>query len=69
VYVEREDVVPVAQLDGLAVRILEIDEVRREVKEAIRKAGCGGGYICMSSNSIHSGVRPAKVRILFMRTS
>jgi uroporphyrinogen decarboxylase len=35
-----------------------VDEVRQEVKEAIRKAGYGGGYICMSSNSIHSGVRP-----------
>jgi len=34
------------------------DEVRQEVKEAIKKAGYGGGYICMSSNSIHSGVRP-----------
>ncbi len=29
-----------------------------EVKEAIKKAGYGGGYICMSSNSIHSGVKP-----------
>ena len=27
-------------------------------KEAIRKAGRGGGYICTSSNSIHSGVKP-----------
>ncbi|MFC1885875.1 uroporphyrinogen decarboxylase family protein [Thermodesulfobacteriota bacterium] len=34
------------------------EEVRQEVKEAIKKAGYGGGYICMSSNSIHSGVRP-----------
>jgi len=34
------------------------EEVRQEVKEAIRKAGYGGGYICMSSNSIHSGVKP-----------
>lgn len=34
------------------------EEVRQEVKEAIRKAGYGGGYICASSNSIHSGVRP-----------
>ena len=35
-----------------------LDEVRQEVKEAIKKAGFGGGYICASSNSIHSGVRP-----------
>ncbi len=34
------------------------EEVRQEVREAIRKAGYGGGYVCMSSNSIHSGVRP-----------
>ena len=33
------------------------DEVRQETKEVIRKAGKGGGLICMSSNSIHSGVR------------
>lgn len=33
-------------------------EVRDEVRESIRKAGYGGGYICMSSNSIHSGVNP-----------
>lgn len=35
-----------------------VDEVRREVKDCIRKAGMGGGLICMSSNSIHSGVKP-----------
>ena len=34
------------------------DEVRQEVKGCIRKAGTGGGYICSSSNSIHSGVKP-----------
>ena len=35
------------------------EEVREAVKTCIRKAGRGGGYICMSSNSIHSGVKPA----------
>lgn len=35
-----------------------VGEVRQETKEVIRKAGKGGGLICMSSNSIHSGVRP-----------
>jgi uroporphyrinogen decarboxylase len=35
-----------------------VEEVRQEVKECIRKGGFGGGYICMSSNSIHSGVKP-----------
>ncbi len=34
------------------------EEVRQEVKECIRKAGKGGGLICASSNSIHSGVKP-----------
>ncbi len=34
------------------------EEVRQETKEVIRKAGKGGGLICMSSNSVHSGVNP-----------
>ena len=34
------------------------EEVRQEVKECIKKAGAGGGLICASSNSIHSGVKP-----------
>ena len=34
------------------------EEVRSAVKECIRKAGKGGGYICMSSNSIHGAVNP-----------
>jgi len=34
------------------------DEVREETEEVIRKAGTGGGLICMSSNSIHSAVKP-----------
>jgi len=34
------------------------EEVRRAVKECIDKAGIGGGLICTSSNSIHSGVKP-----------
>ncbi len=34
------------------------EEVREETREVIRKAGKGGGLICMSSNSIHSGVKP-----------
>lgn len=33
-------------------------DVRKTVKECIRKAGKGGGYICMSSNSIHGAVNP-----------
>lgn len=34
------------------------EEVRAEVKKCIKTAGPGGGYVCMSSNSIHSGVNP-----------
>ena len=34
------------------------EAVRLAVKEGIRKAGKGGGYICMSSNSIHAAVNP-----------
>jgi len=35
------------------------EEVRATVKDCIRKAGKGGGYICMSGNSIHGAVSPA----------
>jgi len=34
------------------------EEVSKAVKDCIRKAGKGGGYICMSSNSIHGAVKP-----------
>lgn len=34
------------------------EDVRQAVKECIRNAGRGGGYICMSSNSIHGAVNP-----------
>jgi uroporphyrinogen decarboxylase len=34
------------------------EDVREETREVIRKAGRGGGLICMSSNSVHSGVKP-----------
>ena len=34
------------------------EEVREATKECLRKGGKGGGLICMSSNSIHSGVNP-----------
>jgi uroporphyrinogen decarboxylase len=35
-----------------------LEEVREEVKRCIRQAARGGGLICMSSNSIHSAVKP-----------
>lgn len=34
------------------------EEVQESVKECIRKAGNGGGYICMSSNTIHAKINP-----------
>jgi uroporphyrinogen decarboxylase len=34
------------------------EEVREAVKDCIRQAGKGGGYICMSSNTIHGAVNP-----------
>lgn len=41
-----------------------IEEVRNEVKECIAKAGPGGGYVCTSSNSIHSGVKPENYKAM-----
>ncbi len=35
-----------------------LEEVRQDVKNCIRKGGPHGGYICSSSNAIHSGVKP-----------
>ena len=35
-----------------------IEEVRAEVKRCSRQAARSGGHICMSSNSIHSAVKP-----------
>lgn len=35
-----------------------VEEVRRETKEVMRKAGIGGGLIIASSNSIHSTAKP-----------
>ncbi|MDP3064955.1 MAG: uroporphyrinogen decarboxylase family protein [Chloroflexota bacterium] len=45
-----------------------IEEVVRETKDAIRKAGPGGGYIMMSSNSLHSSVRPENYRAMVEAT-
>ncbi|MCP4141833.1 MAG: hypothetical protein GY755_16420 [Chloroflexi bacterium] len=33
-------------------------EVEEAVKTCIREAGIGGGYVCSTSNSVHSGVKP-----------
>jgi uroporphyrinogen decarboxylase len=44
------------------------EEVVQVVKDTIRKAGPGGGYIMMSSNSIHSSVKPENYRAMFDTT-
>jgi len=38
--------------------------IKREVIEAIRDAGPGGGYIMSSGNSIHSGINPAHFQVM-----
>jgi uroporphyrinogen decarboxylase len=35
-----------------------VEEVRADVKRCLKQAAAGGGYICMSSNTIHSAVKP-----------
>jgi len=40
------------------------EEVAEAVEHCIRVAGPGGGYVCSSSNSIHSGVRPELYRAM-----
>jgi uroporphyrinogen decarboxylase len=40
------------------------EAVVEAVKKAIRDAGPGGGYVCSSSNSIHSGVAPDLYKIM-----
>ena len=45
-----------------------VDEVVRTVKETLRKAAPGGGYVLMSSNSIHSTVRPENLKAMWDTT-
>lgn len=42
------------------------EEIRQATKECIRKGGKGGGFICTSSNSIHSGV-PGENYVTFVK--
>lgn len=53
---------------GYTLSEAPVEQVVREVKEAIRKAGSGGGYIMMSSNSLHSSVRPENYRAMVEAT-
>ncbi|MBI4027125.1 MAG: hypothetical protein HY360_19220 [Verrucomicrobia bacterium] len=39
-------------------------QVREAVRQCIRDAGCGGGYLLSSSNSIHSGVKPENFKAM-----
>ena len=39
-------------------------QVREAVKQCIRDAGQGGGYVCSSSNIIHEGVRPELYKVM-----
>ncbi len=45
-----------------------IDDVVRTVKDTIRVAAPGGGYIMMSSNTIHSSVKPENYRAMVEAT-
>lgn len=40
------------------------ENVVESVKACIRDAGVGGGYVCSSSNSIHSGVDPELYQVM-----
>ncbi len=53
---------------GYVLSNAPVEEVVREVKEAIRKAGPRGGYIMMSSNSIHSSVKPENYKAMLDTT-
>jgi len=39
-------------------------EVKKEVKECIKKVAPGGGYIISSSNSLHAGVKPELYQVM-----
>jgi uroporphyrinogen decarboxylase len=43
-------------------------DVRRVVRDTIRTAGVGGGYIVSSSNTIHSAVKPENYRAMIEET-
>ncbi|MDP3063737.1 MAG: uroporphyrinogen decarboxylase family protein [Chloroflexota bacterium] len=53
---------------GYTLSEAPIEQVVRETKEAIRKAGPGGGFVMMSSNSLHSSVNPKNYRAMVETT-
>ncbi|MHB1160294.1 MAG: uroporphyrinogen decarboxylase family protein, partial [Chloroflexota bacterium] len=40
------------------------DEVVADVKRCLRDGAVGGGYVLMSSNSLHSSVKPDNYRAM-----
>ena len=53
---------------GHTLSVAPVEQVVREVKDSIAKAGLGGGYIMMSSNSLHSSVKPENYRAMVETT-
>lgn len=53
---------------GYALSEGPVEQVTREIKETIRKAGPGGGYIMMSSNSLHSSVKAKNYKAMVEAT-
>jgi uroporphyrinogen decarboxylase len=53
---------------GYTLSEAPVAQVEREVREALRVAAPGGGYIMASSNSLHSSVKPDNYRAMVAAT-
>ncbi len=53
-----DDLAPIKTMYGPSEQVVEA------VKRCIREAGVGGGYVCSSSNSIHSRVDPQLYKVM-----
>ncbi len=49
---------------GYTLSEAPLEEVEADVKRCLREGGPGGGYVLMSSNSLHSSVRPENYRTM-----
>lgn len=49
---------------GYTLSEAPLREVEADVKRCLREGGPGGGYVLMSSNSLHSSVRPENYRTM-----
>ena len=49
---------------GHTLSVAPVKQVIQEVRDTTRKAGPGGGYIIMSSDSLHSSVKPEHYRAM-----